>query len=62
MAPQIYVTQNYWDQGKGAKPNTTSPNNTHIADFTFRNFVGVINECVVRACAGYHTAALPHHS
>lgn len=41
---KIYVTQNYWDQGLGPKPNSTSTNNTHIQDFTFRNFVGVIEE------------------
>ncbi|KAF8650280.1 hypothetical protein AX16_005333 [Volvariella volvacea WC 439] len=38
----IYVTQNYWDQGIGPRPNTTSPNNTRIADFRFENFSGTI--------------------
>ncbi|KIK03625.1 glycoside hydrolase family 28 protein, partial [Laccaria amethystina LaAM-08-1] len=28
----------------GAKPNSTSNNNTHIQDFMFENFVGVIKE------------------
>jgi hypothetical protein len=41
---QIYVTQNYWDQGNGPRPNTSTVNNTHIEDFTFKNFVGVIDE------------------
>jgi polygalacturonase len=57
----IYVTQNYWDQGVGPKPNSTSLNNTHIADFTFQNFSGVINDdadyvegtCVTDPC-WYH--------
>jgi len=40
----IYVTQNYWDQGVGPRPNTTSPNNTHIQDFLFQNFVGVVKD------------------
>jgi len=40
----IYVTQNYWDQGIGPKPNTTSTNNTHIQDFLFQNFVGTIED------------------
>ncbi|KAG5732641.1 putative exopolygalacturonase C [Termitomyces sp. T112] len=40
----IYVTQNYWDQNLGPPPNSTSTNNTHIQDFLFENFVGVIND------------------
>ncbi|KAF7307636.1 Glycoside hydrolase family 28 protein [Mycena indigotica] len=40
----IYVTQNYWDQGIGPKPNTTTTNNTHIQDFTFVNFAGTIRD------------------
>ncbi|KAF9449975.1 glycoside hydrolase family 28 protein [Macrolepiota fuliginosa MF-IS2] len=53
----IYVTQNYWDQNVGPKPNTTSPNNTHIQDFLFENFMGVIKDtpyvegsCVTDPC------------
>ncbi|EIN14757.1 hypothetical protein PUNSTDRAFT_154807 [Punctularia strigosozonata HHB-11173 SS5] len=53
----IYVTQNYWDQGTGPKPNTTSPNNTHIEDFTFQGFAGSIRDtgyvegsCVTDPC------------
>ncbi|KAI0714728.1 pectin lyase fold/virulence factor [Earliella scabrosa] len=38
----IYVTQNYWDQGIGPRPNTSSTNNTMIQDFRFENFVGTI--------------------
>ncbi|TFK84946.1 glycoside hydrolase family 28 protein [Polyporus arcularius HHB13444] len=40
----IYVTQNYWDQGTGPRPNSSSTNNTHIQDFLFENFVGTIND------------------
>ncbi|GLB43691.1 putative glycosyl hydrolase 28 family protein [Lyophyllum shimeji] len=40
----IYITQNYWDQGVGPKPNTTTMNNTHIQDFTFQGFTGLIND------------------
>ncbi|KAJ8487605.1 hypothetical protein ONZ51_g4069 [Trametes cubensis] len=40
----IYVTQNYWDQGVGPRPNSSSTNNTHIQDFLFENFVGTIND------------------
>ncbi|KAF7292275.1 Pectin lyase-like protein [Mycena kentingensis (nom. inval.)] len=53
----IYVTQNYWDQGVGPQPNTTSTNNTHIQDFTFENFAGSIRDtgfvegsCVTDPC------------
>ncbi|KAI0320047.1 pectin lyase-like protein [Amylostereum chailletii] len=40
----IYVTQNYWDQDLGPKPNSTSVNNTHIQDFVFENFHGSIDD------------------
>ncbi|KAK7063605.1 pectin lyase-like protein [Favolaschia claudopus] len=41
----IYVTQNYWDQGVGPKPNSSDTlNNTHIQDFLFQNFVGTIRD------------------
>ncbi|KAF9473888.1 pectin lyase-like protein [Pholiota conissans] len=40
----IYITQNYWDQGIGPRPNATSTNNTHIQDFLFENFAGVIKD------------------
>ncbi|KAF5313038.1 hypothetical protein D9619_002417 [Psilocybe cf. subviscida] len=40
----IYVTQNYWDQGIGPKPTSGSTNNTAIQDFTFQNFVGVVQD------------------
>jgi len=38
----IFITQNYWDQGVGPRPNTTGvTNNTHVQDFLFKNFVGL---------------------
>ncbi|KAH9854301.1 pectin lyase fold/virulence factor [Lenzites betulinus] len=40
----IYVTQNYWDQDLGQRPNASSVNNTHIQDFLFENFAGTIND------------------
>ncbi|KAJ7053866.1 pectin lyase-like protein [Mycena amicta] len=40
----IYITQNYWDQGIGPRPNSTSTNNTHIQDFKFLNFAGTIRD------------------
>ncbi|CAA7265052.1 unnamed protein product [Cyclocybe aegerita] len=40
----IYITQNYWDQGIGPRPNTSSTNNTQIQDFTFENFVGIVRD------------------
>lgn len=42
----IFVTQNYWDQNLGPKPNSTSNNNTRIQDMRFENFAGVILEFV----------------
>ncbi|KAJ6520551.1 pectin lyase fold/virulence factor [Mycena sanguinolenta] len=53
----IYVTQNYWDQELGPRPNNTGTNNTHIQDFLFENFVGTIRDtpyvegsCVTDPC------------
>ncbi|KAJ7511789.1 pectin lyase fold/virulence factor [Mycena galericulata] len=54
----IYVTQNYWDQEDGPQPPASSTlNNTHIADFLFQNFAGVIRDvpfvegsCVTDPC------------
>ncbi|KAJ7729082.1 pectin lyase fold/virulence factor [Mycena maculata] len=57
----IYVTQNYWDQEDGPPPNVSSTlNNTHIADFLFDGFTGVIRDtpfvegsCVTDPCWYY---------
>lgn len=40
----IYVTQNYWDQGKGPKPNSTSTTSTHLQNILFDNFSGDIDD------------------
>ncbi|KAJ8454667.1 hypothetical protein ONZ45_g19214 [Pleurotus djamor] len=41
----IYITQNYWDQGIGPKPNNTGEiTNTRIEDFTFKNFAGTLKD------------------
>jgi len=53
----IYVTQNYWDQEDGSRPNSYSSNNTHVEDFLFQNFIGTIEDkpfvegsCVTDPC------------
>ncbi|KLO20092.1 pectin lyase-like protein [Schizopora paradoxa] len=53
----IYVTQNYWDQEDGPRPNSSSTNNTHVEDVLFQNFVGTIEDkpfiegsCVTDPC------------
>ncbi|KAI0803239.1 pectin lyase fold/virulence factor [Irpex lacteus] len=57
VAFPIYVTQNYWDQENGSRPNSTVVNNTHVEDFLFRNFKGTIEDkpyvegsCVTDPC------------
>jgi len=40
----IYVTQNYWDQSLGPKPNASNINETHISDLLFENFAGSVND------------------
>jgi len=43
----IFVTQNYWDQNLGPKPDPPADgvvNNTHIQDILFENFAGTIDE------------------
>ncbi|KAG1742701.1 glycoside hydrolase family 28 protein [Suillus paluster] len=57
----IYVTQNYWDQSSGTRPKSSSVSETHIENFLFENFVGVINNapgyvegsCVTDPCWYY---------
>ncbi|PPQ69987.1 hypothetical protein CVT26_013275 [Gymnopilus dilepis] len=50
----------YWDQEDGPKPTSSGVNNTHIQDFLFENFVGVIKDvpyvegsCVTDPCWYY---------
>ncbi|EJD43225.1 hypothetical protein AURDEDRAFT_199571 [Auricularia subglabra TFB-10046 SS5] len=65
----IYVTQNYWDQGIGPKPNSSSTTSTHIEDFTFENFTGtqrdtpyVEGSCVSDPCWYAVEGATGHES
>ncbi|KAJ2927039.1 hypothetical protein H1R20_g10059, partial [Candolleomyces eurysporus] len=44
VAFPIYVTQNYWDQNLGPKPDSPTQNNTHLEDIVFENFFGTIDE------------------
>ncbi|KAG2032978.1 pectin lyase-like protein [Suillus americanus] len=61
----IDVTQNYWDQEDGPPPTSSSVNETHIENFLFDNFVGVINDtpgyvegsCVTDPCWYYVSGA-----
>ncbi|KAG1737019.1 glycoside hydrolase family 28 protein [Suillus lakei] len=61
----IDVTQNYWDQGDGPRPNSSSVNETHIENFLFDGFVGVINDtpgyvegsCITDPCWYYVSGA-----
>ncbi|KAG2140164.1 pectin lyase-like protein [Suillus clintonianus] len=61
----IYVTQNYWDQSDGPPPSSTSVNETHIENFLFENFNGVINDtpgyvegsCITDPCWYYVSGA-----
>ncbi|PFH47780.1 glycoside hydrolase family 28 protein [Amanita thiersii Skay4041] len=53
----IYITQNYWDQGVGPKTNSSSINNTRVQDFLFDGFFGTIRDipyvegsCVTDPC------------
>ncbi|KAL0571248.1 hypothetical protein V5O48_010718 [Marasmius crinis-equi] len=39
----IFVTQNYFDQDKGPRPENTNKTSTKISNFTFKNFTGGLN-------------------
>jgi len=40
-----YVTQNYWDQNTGPRPNVTANStNTAVRDFLWENFTGTIED------------------
>lgn len=66
----IYVTQNYWDQSGGAPPNSSSVNETHVENFLFDQFVGVMNDtpgyvegsCITDPCWQYIFIYFPKHS
>jgi polygalacturonase len=61
----IYVTQNYWDQNDGPPPSSSSVNETHVENFLFDQFVGVINDtpgymegsCITDPCWYYVSGA-----
>ncbi|KXN82448.1 putative exopolygalacturonase C [Leucoagaricus sp. SymC.cos] len=38
----IFVTQNYYDQDKGARPANTNNTSTKVSNFRFKNFKGVL--------------------
>ncbi|OJA14438.1 hypothetical protein AZE42_08178 [Rhizopogon vesiculosus] len=61
----IYVTQNYWDQSDGPRPTSSSTDETHIENFLFEDFTGVINDtpgyvegsCITDPCWYYVSGA-----
>ncbi|KAF5384812.1 hypothetical protein D9615_000967 [Tricholomella constricta] len=52
----IYITQNYWDQNLGPRPNSSTNTNTRIQDFKFQNFAGSIDEYYVEGATGQEVA------
>ncbi|KAG8808731.1 hypothetical protein FRC17_003805 [Serendipita sp. 399] len=59
VSTPIFITQNYYDQGKGPRPNNTAGTSTHIANFHFENFSGYLNPswtdgtCISDPCWNY---------
>ncbi|KAF9006976.1 pectin lyase fold/virulence factor [Cyathus striatus] len=55
----IFVTQNYYDQDKGARPENTNKTSTKISNITFKNFTGTLNSnwtdgtCISTPCWNY---------
>ncbi|KAG7087713.1 hypothetical protein E1B28_013660 [Marasmius oreades] len=55
----IFITQNYYDQDKGARPQNTNQTSTKISNFTFKNFTGGLNlnwtdgTCISNPCWNY---------
>ncbi|KIM28546.1 glycoside hydrolase family 28 protein [Serendipita vermifera MAFF 305830] len=43
VSTPIFITQNYYDQNKGPRPNNTEGTSTKVQDFHFENFKGDIN-------------------
>ncbi|KAG5638506.1 hypothetical protein H0H81_012311 [Sphagnurus paluster] len=64
----IYITQNYWDQNLGPRPNSTSGTNTRVEDFRFESFAGIIDDrpdyfegtCISDPCWYYVPGANGH--
>ncbi|KAG8903194.1 hypothetical protein FRC01_009292 [Tulasnella sp. 417] len=59
VSTAIFITQNYYDQDKGPRPNNTSGTSTTIDNFTFENFEGSLGPnwtdgtCVTNPCWNY---------
>lgn len=59
VSTPIFITQNYYDQSKGPKPNNTAPTSTHVQNFRFENFSGYMNPnwtdgtCISDPCWNY---------
>ncbi|KAJ2915343.1 hypothetical protein MD484_g5079, partial [Candolleomyces efflorescens] len=55
----IFVTQNYYDQDKGPRPDNTNQTSTNIRTFTFKNIVGSLGtnwtdgSCISNPCWNY---------
>ncbi|KAG8799632.1 hypothetical protein FRC17_007077 [Serendipita sp. 399] len=59
VSTPIFVTQNYYDQDKGPRPNNTNQTSTHVNNLKFINFDGFINPnptdgtCISNPCWNY---------
>ncbi|KAK0497826.1 pectin lyase fold/virulence factor [Armillaria luteobubalina] len=42
VSTAILITQNYYDQDKGARPENTNQTSTQISKFTYKNFTGTL--------------------
>ncbi|KAJ3523956.1 hypothetical protein NMY22_g11209 [Coprinellus aureogranulatus] len=55
----IFITQNYYDQDKGPRPENTNKSSTEIKTMTFRNFRGSLGtnwtdgSCITQPCWNY---------
>ncbi|KAK0463055.1 pectin lyase fold/virulence factor [Desarmillaria tabescens] len=55
----ILITQNYYDQDKGARPENTNQTSTQISNFTYKNFTGTLAKnwtdgtCISDPCWNY---------
>ncbi|CAG7850819.1 Probable exopolygalacturonase C; AltName: Full=Galacturan 1,4-alpha-galacturonidase C; AltName: Full=Poly(1,4-alpha-D-galacturonide)galacturonohydrolase C; Flags: Precursor [Serendipita indica DSM 11827] len=59
VSTPIFVTQNYYDQDKGPRPNNTEGTSTHLNNILFDNFSGTIGPnptdgtCISNPCWNY---------
>ncbi|CAA7262631.1 unnamed protein product [Cyclocybe aegerita] len=55
----IFITQNYYDQDKGPRPDNVNKSSTNISNITFRNFAGSLTtnwtdgSCISDPCWNY---------